>query len=192
MTNTSQIFKSLYIFFALLAGIFLLGFSAILFIISDPRVNPAWSWGFLIGGVVLLYSCHYTRAHTKRKVNNIIAQFSHEGFKPTPGYEIDKSNIGRYFGVDTEHGTILLVSVFDKIYKGLTVSDLAGYECKGSVITLKFKDVKFPYFVVNAGSESKSMDFCLKLDVLFTSSYKPKSHSKHNFSEFVENKSFAL
>ncbi|CAI1072193.1 Uncharacterised protein [Serratia entomophila] len=191
MTKTQLYLKSFYLMFSLCAGAFFILSSLVLFIVSDARSNPAWPIFSLAIGAILIYSFYRTLKKSKEKTENIINSYICNNFMPTNGYEIKILDIGKYVGIDIKNGTILLLSTTDSIFKGVSTSELTGYECRGNMLTLKFNNVYLPYFKIHTGSESKCMDFGHKLDVILSSSYRPENESGNNFGEFVRNKSLA-
>jgi hypothetical protein len=181
--------KIIYQIIAFCSGFCSIGFSLILFFsacfIDQRSPNLVSACIFLAFGAVLLYSCYLVKHTAANEVRRILSGYN---FKPTPGYEINRSDIGKYVGFDTVNGTILLFSTYDSLFKGKDISDLSGYEYRHGMIALKFNDVYFPYFVISAGGEAKNMAFCHKLDVLLSSSYKPQSDTGTSFSEFIQQK----
>ncbi|WP_202305904.1 hypothetical protein [Dryocola clanedunensis] len=91
-----------------------------------------------------------------------------------------------YFGIDTKYGTMLMASTYDKVFKGIHFSDFSGYSCRGDEITLKFNDIKFSSFKLNAWNESKCMEFAHRLDVLLSGTYRPAKLPTSDFRKHVQ------
>ncbi|CAI1203947.1 Uncharacterised protein [Serratia quinivorans] len=191
MTRTRVFLKTLLLISLLCAGAYLIFSSIVLFIVSDSRTNALWPYVFLALGFGLIYSFYRINKKSDTKASQIINGYFCNNFIPTNGYEVKALYDGNYFGVDTKNGTMLLISTAKSIYKGMSISDLAGYECRGNTLTLKFNDVLFSHFTVGVDNEKKCMELGYNLDALLSSTYQPERDAGSAFSEFVQKKSLA-
>lgn len=192
MIKSRVFLKTLLLISLLCAGAYLIFSSIALFIVSDSRTNPLWPYAFLALGLGCIYSFYRINKKSDTKAAQIISGYFCKNFTPTDGYEVKSLYDGNYFGVDTKNGTMLLVSTTKSIYKGMSIADLAGYECRGNMLTLKFNDVLFSNFTIGVDNERKCMELGHNLDVLLSSTYRPERDVGNNFSEFVQKKSLAL
>lgn len=193
MTKNQTFIAKCYCGFAIMGG----GYMAILSLISIPvsiSHNTLWSWSLFCTttAIALFFSAHIIAKKTKKSNTSVFYSFICDIFQPNKDYELKGYLSGKYVGIDTEHGTMLLASSFNKIFKGLNVKELAGYECRGNMLTLKFNNTDFPMFKISFGSESECMNFGHKLDVLLSSSYQPAINTGRLFNDFVQQKALAF
>jgi len=188
MTKTRKGFylRAFYYMAAWWAGLSSLGFSALLYLINDSRVSRLWPFMFLVIGSVLIYSIYKMNRRTRTRVKDILKRFKCAEFSPDKDYEIVRIDTGMYFGIDTQYGTMLMASTYDKVFKGMHFSDFSGYSCTGNVITLKFNDLKFSSFKLHAWNESKCMEFAHRLDVLLSGTYRPAKLPTTDFRKHVQ------
>jgi len=184
--------KTLLLISLLCAGAYSTFSSIALFIVSDSRTNALWPYVFLAQGLGFIYLFYRINKKLDAKTDKTINGYFCKNFTPTDGYEVKSLYDGNYFGVDTKNGTMLLVSTAKSIYKGMSIADLVGYECRGNMLTLKFNDVLFSNFTVGVDNERKCMELGHNLDVLLSSTYRPERDAGNDFSEFVQKKSLAL
>lgn len=186
MTRKGFYLRFFYYLIAWGSGLFLLSFSALLYLINDSKVSRLWPFMFLISGVAIIYSIYKMNRRTRTRVKDILKRFKCDEFSPDKDYEIVRIDTGMYFGIDTKYGTMLMASTYDKVFKGMHFSDFSGYSCTGDEITLKFNDIKFSSFKLNAWNESKCMEFAHRLDVLLSGSYRPEKLPTTDFRKHVQ------
>ncbi|PNL03947.1 hypothetical protein CEQ28_000715 [Hafnia alvei] len=118
----------------------------------------------------------------KRKTQKIINSIFGDNTSVISYYA---ASSGRYVGIDTNSGNILLIAL-DKSGQqvfGFNFHDLAGYEQKDCVLTLKFNDINTPSFKINGNA--KIIPFIDKLDFLLSPSYSPSKGNNKQFSQIV-------
>ncbi|EAU6351568.1 hypothetical protein DRE43_19250 [Salmonella enterica subsp. enterica serovar Java] len=123
---------------------------------------------FLIGG--------------KRKINRIANSIFGNNATVISHYA---PGSGRYIGIDTNTGNILLIALNKSGQKvfGFDFNDWAGYEQNDCALTLKFNNLDTPSFKVN--SNAKIIPFIHKLDFLLSQSYSPSKGNNKKFSQIV-------
>ena len=190
MNQHMTFFAKLYVVVGFMAGISIAFFTLAMFMVDDPR-NASWKYLFLLAIIAIFYSVRVAYHKLRVKNQSSFYRFNCDNFQPNPDYEMNRWDRGEYIGIDTKHGTMLMASAHKKLFKGKNIKELAGYECRGEILTLKFNDIEFPTFVINAGTESKCMAFGHKLDVLLSPSYQPAVNVGSAFNDFVRQKSLA-
>lgn len=192
MTKTKTLFAKIYVVLAVMAGVSMAFFTLVMFVVNDPRDPWFWPYLFFISTIAIFYSAHAVHQFLKTKKQSVFYRFICDNFLPNPNYELNGWAIGKYIGIDTRHGTMLMVSSHDNVFKGKNIKELTGYECRGEMLTLKFNDIGFPTFRISVGTESACMAFGHKLDVLLSSSYQPAINTGRLFNDFVQQKSLAF
>ncbi|MGK2894457.1 hypothetical protein [Klebsiella michiganensis] len=191
MTKFKSVFANLYMISALMGGISLAFFTIAMFSVNDPRVLWIWKYLFLLATIAIFYSVRLVNKKSVKANNSMFQRFFCENFRPNPEYEVIGYLNGNYIGIDTRHGTILMASAHKNIFKGKNIKELAGYECRGEILTLKFNDIDFPTFRMSLGNEPTCMAFGHKLDVLLSPSYRPAVNVGTAFNDFVRQKALA-
>ncbi|TXE28353.1 hypothetical protein FOT62_21550 [Serratia marcescens] len=200
MTKSKNLLAQLYIFPAILAGICSAFYTIIYFTVdmlddSSPTfAKPQISiekYLLLLLTIAIFYSIRMVNKKSVKANNSTFQRFFCENFRPNPSYEAIGYLNGNYIGVDTTHGTLLMASAHKNIFKGKNIKELAGYECRGEILTLKFNDVDFPVFRMSFGKESACMAFGHKLDVLLSPSYQPAVNVGSAFNDYVRQKAMA-
>ncbi|MNG56302.1 hypothetical protein D3C79_143810 [compost metagenome] len=191
MTKYKNLFAQIYIFPAILVGVSMAFFTVVMFITNDPRDPWIWNFLFLLATIAIFYSIRMVNKKSVKVNNSTFQRFFCENFRPNPSYEAIGYLDGNYIGVDTTHGTLLMASAHKNIFKGKNIKELAGYECRGEILTLKFNDIDFPVFRMSFGKESACMAFGHKLDVLLSPSYQPEVNVGRAFNDYVRQKAMA-
>lgn len=163
------------------AAICSIAYSFLLIDFSDMREFML----FFFPGCAALLTLKLLSKKRNIKFSSIFSKFKCESFIPNSNYESIRLENGMYVGVDTTHGTMLLVSIYENIYKGMMLSQFSGYHCEGGKMTIKFNDINFPFFVMYPGNEAKNMEFAHKLDALISHSYSPTSAPTTDFGAYV-------
>ncbi|MCT4707606.1 hypothetical protein MUA03_17105 [Enterobacteriaceae bacterium H16N7] len=161
---------------------------AYLFILSGtaPFRFQLIAAAIIVTGGVIICILHGLIRRAEVKFQRLISGFKCADFSPNANYELTRNDIGTYFGIDTTHGTILMVSLHDKIFKGKELADYAGYYCEGTTMTITFNDVNFPTFKLRMRSGSKCREFAHRLDVLKSASYRPEKQPGSDFGMHVQ------
>ncbi|ECA1876135.1 hypothetical protein EJI20_07575 [Salmonella enterica subsp. enterica serovar Napoli] len=162
-----------------------IGFALLLFI--SPGL-ALWQVCFATIGVLTIIGLRKTLALRKSKNDKFIKHFYCDIFQPQNNFTIKRLDIGHYLGIDTDTGNILMISRLEKIFKGDNCINLMGYRRNGSVLTLKFSNLTFPFFKAYFGSELECTEYCHRLDVLLSAQYRPTKESNIDFDTFVKNK----
>jgi len=191
MTKFKNASSKLYIIFAIMAGISLAFFTIATFAVNDPRDPWFFKYLCLLVTITVFYSIRIINKKSVKANNSAFQRFFCENFKPNPDFEVTGYLNGNYIGIDTTHGTILMASAHKNLFKGKNIKELAGYECRGEILTLKFNDITFPTFEMSLGNEPTCMAFGHKLDVLLSPSYQPAVNVGRAFNDYVRQKAMA-
>ncbi|EAU2710215.1 hypothetical protein OE847_003801 [Salmonella enterica] len=145
---------------------------------------------FLVSSLVMILFIRSIRRSETTQNMAILKSLKNKLFQPEEHLELYKWKMGKYIGFDDKNKTILALDLYNKntLIKAIDFNTWSGYECRGSVVTFKFRDINFPTFIMGFRSEGESMAFCHKLDVLLTPEYKPASNVGHEFSEYIKTK----
>lgn len=145
---------------------------------------------FLVSSLVMILFIRSIRRSETTRNMAILKSLKNKLFQPEEHLELYKWKMGKYIGFDDKNKTILALDLYNKntLIKAIDFNTWSGYECRGSVVTFKFRDINFPTFIMGFRSEGESMAFCHKLDVLLTPEYKPASNVGHEFSEYIKTK----
>ncbi|EBN1688660.1 hypothetical protein DK986_23820 [Salmonella enterica] len=194
----SHIYRELFIF---LSGIISIGcaFLALMFLLLtllEGQFNRDGAFGltFLIISLAIILFIRSLRKSEAKRNMAILASLKNKLFQPEEHLELYRWKRGKYIGFDDINKTILALDLYEKntLIKAIDFNTWSGYECRGNIVTFKFRDINFPTFVVGFRSEGESMAFCHKLDVLLTPEYKPASNVGHEFSEFIKAKNLTF
>ncbi|EMO8006860.1 hypothetical protein WDQ52_005147 [Salmonella enterica] len=149
---------------------------------------------FLVFSLVMILFIRSIRRSEATRNMAILKSLKNKLFQPEEHLELYKWKMGKYIGFDDKNKTILALDLYNKytLIKAIDFNTWSGYECRGSVVTFKFRDINFPTFIMGFRSEGESMAFCHKLDVLLTPEYKPASNVGHEFSEYIKTKQLNL
>lgn len=200
MTNFKNSVSKLYIILSIMAGICAAFYTLVFFVVDmlDSSTHTAANspvsmekYLLLLITIAIFYSVRVVNKKSVKSNNSVFHRFFCENFRPNPEYEVVGYLTGTYIGVDTTHGTLLMASAHKNIFKGKNIKDLAGYECRGEILTLKFNDIDFPTFEMSLGNEPTCMAFGHKLDVLLSPSYQPAVNVGTAFNDFVRQKALA-
>lgn len=200
MNKHISFLAKLYVVIAFMTGICAAFYTVIYFIVgmlddSSPTLTKPQvateKYLLLLVTIAIFYSVRIVYRKLRVKNQSSFYRFTCEEFKPNPDYEMSRWDRGEYIGIDTKHGTMLMASTHKNLFKGNNIKELAGYECRGEILTLKFNDITFPTFEINAGTESKCMAFGHKLDVLLSPSYQPAVNVGRAFNDYVRQKAMA-
>ncbi|EJS6905987.1 hypothetical protein NWL46_003911 [Salmonella enterica] len=145
---------------------------------------------FLVSSLVMILFIRSIRRSEATRNMVILKSLKNKLFQPEEHLELYKWKMGKYIGFDDKNKTILALDLYNKntLIKAIDFNTWSGYECRGSVVTFKFRDINFPTFIMGFRSEGESMAFCHKLDVLLSPEYKPASNVGHEFSEYIKTK----
>lgn len=149
---------------------------------------------FLVSSLVMILFIRSIRRSEATRNMVILKSLKNKLFQPEEHLELYKWKMGKYIGFDDKNKTILALDLYNKntLIKAIDFNTWSGYECRGSVVTFKFRDINFPTFIMGFRSEGESMAFCHKLDVLLSPEYKPASNVGHEFSEYIKTKQLNL
>ncbi|EDV0528233.1 hypothetical protein NY70_004025 [Salmonella enterica subsp. enterica] len=149
---------------------------------------------FLVSSLVMILFIRSIRRSEATRNMSILKSLKNKLFQPEDHLELYKWKMGKYIGFDDKNKTILALDLYNKntLIKAIDFNTWSGYECRGSVVTFKFRDINFPTFIMGFRSEGESMAFCHKLDVLLSPEYKPASNVGHEFSEYIKTKQLNL
>ncbi|EBL9189147.1 hypothetical protein DDG04_09205 [Salmonella enterica] len=149
---------------------------------------------FLVSSLVMILFIRSIRRSEATRNMTILKSLKNKLFQPEDHLELYKWKMGKYIGFDDKNKTILALDLYNKntLIKAIDFNTWSGYECRGSVVTFKFRDINFPTFIMGFRSEGESMAFCHKLDVLLSPEYKPASNVGHEFSEYIKTKQLNL
>lgn len=175
-------------------------YSAVYLLIAILDINNSFASAgtvgiiFLIASLLSFLGIKKIRKSEARRNMALLAALKNKLFQPEEHLELCRWKRGKYIGFDDKNKTILALDLYDKntLIKAIDFNTWSGYECRGNVVTFKFRDIKFPTFVMGFRSEGESMAFCHKLDVLLTPEYKPASNVGHEFSEYIKAKTPTL
>lgn len=156
--------------------------------------DGAFGLTFLIISLAIILFIRSLRKSEAKRNMAILASLKNKLFQPEEHLELYRWKRGKYIGFDDINKTILALDLYEKntLIKAIDFNTWSGYECRGNIVTFKFRDINFPTFVVGFRSEGESMAFCHKLDVLLTPEYKPASNVGHEFSEFIKAKNLTF
>ncbi|HDO2701953.1 TPA: hypothetical protein P2339_002429 [Salmonella enterica subsp. enterica serovar Typhimurium] len=194
----SHIYRELVIF---LSGIVSIGcaFLALMFLLLallEGQFNRDGAFGltFLIISLAIILFIRSLRKSEAKRNMAILASLKNKLFQPEEHLELYRWKRGKYIGFDDINKTILALDLYEKntLIKAIDFNTWSGYECRGNIVTFKFRDINFPTFVMGFRSEGESMAFCHKLDVLLTPEYKPASNVGHEFSEYIKAKNLTF
>ncbi len=186
MTRKGFYLRFLYYVVAWGSGLWCLLSGIIMFFVLHKNESILIPISVTAFGSAILYSIYKMNRRTRTRVKDILKRFKCAEFSPDKDYEITRIDTGMYFGIDTKYGTMLMASTYDKVFKGIHFSDFSGYSCRGDEITLKFNDIKFSSFKLNAWNESKCMEFAHRLDVLLSGTYRPAKLPTSDFRKHVQ------
>jgi len=127
-----------------------------------------------------------------QKIESIIQSSQCANFSAQNTLSFTDVRQGKYIGIDKNNGTMLVISLGEKIgniASGIDFKDLLGYELSDCNLTLKFNNPNTPTFNIN--SNAKIKDICHKLDVFLSKSFKPEHDTGKTFSQFVQAKPYA-
>ncbi|EBH2327590.1 hypothetical protein FKE28_20870 [Salmonella enterica] len=149
---------------------------------------------FLVSSLVMILFIRSIRRSEATRNMAILKSLKNKLFQPEDHLELYKWKMGKYIGFDDKNKTILALDLYNKntLIRAIDFNTWSGYECRGSVVTFKFRDINFPTFIMGFRSEGESMAFCHKLDVLLSPEYKPASNVGHEFSEYIKTKQLNL
>ncbi|EDV8900995.1 hypothetical protein BGD62_003616 [Salmonella enterica] len=149
---------------------------------------------FLVASLVMILFIRRIRRSEATRNMAILKSLKNKLFQPEEHLELYKWKMGKYIGFDDKNKTILALDLYNKntLIKAIDFNTWSGYECRGSVVTFKFRDINFPTFIMGFRSEGESMAFCHKLDVLLSPEYKPASNVGYEFSEYIKTKQLNL
>ncbi|WP_436882972.1 hypothetical protein [Enterobacter asburiae] len=192
MIKQQSFLSRIYVVAAGLGGIY----QAVMTLITIPAsllTNELWWFSlFNLGSTIaLFYSVHAIEKNRRIRNSQSFNKFNCDVFQSNENYEIKSPYEAKYIGIDTKHGTVLLISAFNNVFKGYNIKEVAGYECRGHHMTLKFNDINFPMFTIRFPNEGKCIGFGHKLDVLLSPSYQPAVNVGTAFNDFVRQKSLA-
>lgn len=145
---------------------------------------------FLLASFFAFFGIRKIRKTEAKRNKAVLESLKNKLFQPEEHLELYKWKMGKYIGFDDKNKTILALDLYNKktLIKAIDFNTWSGYECRGNVVTFKFRDINFPTFIMGFRSEGESMAFCHKLDVLLSPEYKPASNVGHEFSEYIKTK----
>ncbi|EFO5308552.1 hypothetical protein HMH36_004324 [Salmonella enterica] len=152
--------------------------------------DSALGFTFLVISLVMIIFIRRIRKSEATRNMAVLTSLKNKFFQPKEHLELYRWKRGKYIGFDDTNKTILALDLYDKNnrIKAIDFNLWSGYECRGNIITFKFNDIAFPSFVMGFRSESESMSFCHKLDVLLSPKYKSQSGLGEKFSQYINNK----
>ncbi|EHC1055537.1 hypothetical protein JT469_002843 [Salmonella enterica] len=196
----SYIYRELLILLLVLISAGCFFYSAVYLLIAILDINNSFASAGTVGIIFLIASplsflgIKKIRKSEARRNMALLAALKNKLFQPEEHLELYRWKRGKYIGFDDINKTILALDLYEKnpLIKAIDFNTWSGYECRGNIVTFKFRDINFPTFVIGFRSEGESMAFCHKLDVLLTPEYKPASNVGHEFSEYIKAKNLTL
>lgn len=192
----SYILRELFIFFLTLLSIGCLLYSAMYLLIAILNINDSLTsasmigFSFLSASLLSFLLIKRIRKHETSRNLKTLSSLKNKLFQPDKDLEIYRWKRGQYIGFDDKNKTIIALNLYNNppIAKAVDFNSWSGYECRGNIITFKFDDINFPSFVMRFRSESESMSFCHKLDVLLSPKYKSQSGFGEELSQYVKDR----